>query len=82
VGLAADQIGNESLLRNIIKLTALCWTRSIYRYPPLANLIWQSWQTTLPANICVTKPINIPKDWQKHSDIADESYIYFAPHKY
>jgi hypothetical protein len=72
VGLAADQIGNESLLRNIIKLTALCWTRSIYRYPPLANLIWQSWQTTLPANICVTKPINIPKDWQKHSDIADE----------
>jgi len=72
VGLTADQIGNESLLRNIIKLTAPCWTRSIYRYPPLANLIWQSWQATLPADIHVTKPINIPKDWQKHSDIADE----------
>ena len=63
VGLTADQIGNETLLRNIIKLTAPCWTHSIHRYPPLANHIWQSWRATLPADVRVTKPINIPKDW-------------------
>ncbi len=30
IGLKAEQIGNESLLRNIIKLVAPCWTRCIY----------------------------------------------------
>jgi len=31
--LGAEQIGEESLLRNILKITVPCWTRCIYRYP-------------------------------------------------
>jgi hypothetical protein len=34
IGTRTEQIGDESLLRNIVKLTAPCWTRCIYRYPP------------------------------------------------
>ena len=35
IGLSAEQLGDESLLRNIVKMTATCWTRALYRYPPL-----------------------------------------------
>jgi len=41
IGLKPEQIGNESLLRTIVKLVAPCWTRCIYRYPALAKLIWR-----------------------------------------
>ncbi len=42
--LNTDQIGDETLLRNILKLTAPCWTRCVYRFPPLANQIWTCWR--------------------------------------
>jgi len=28
--ISADQIGEESILRNSMKMTATCWTRCIY----------------------------------------------------
>ncbi len=71
-GLKAEQIGNESLLRTIVKLTAPCWTRCMYRYPPLANLIWKHWQDKIPIDIKANTPANIPRGWQKIHTIADE----------
>jgi hypothetical protein len=38
--LTANQIGDETILRNIVKMTAPCWTRCLYRYPPLVNQTW------------------------------------------
>ena len=61
IGLTAEQIGNESLLRDIIKMTAICWTRCIYRYPPLANAIWQLWRASLSIELQQNQPENIPK---------------------
>jgi hypothetical protein len=72
IGLKAEQIGNESLLRNIVKLKAPCWTRCIYRYPPLAHLIWKHWQIKLPIDIKANTPTNISRGWQKIPTIADE----------
>ena len=72
IGLRADQIGNESMIRNIVKQTAMCWTRSIYRDPSMANKIWKKWTLTLPDDIRATHPATIPKDWQKHPWIAED----------
>jgi hypothetical protein len=71
-GLTANQIGNESLHCNIIKMTAPCWTQSIYRYPPLANHIWQSCRAKLPIEERGNISINIPKVWKKIPDIAND----------
>jgi len=64
--LSADQIGDESILRSIIKMTAPCWTRCLYHYPPLANQIWQRWQDFQKDRAHYqTLPINVPKKSQK-----------------
>jgi len=54
-----------------VKLTAPCWTRCIYRYPPLANQIWINWRASLPENIKASTPINIPRGWNKYPHIAN-----------
>lgn len=42
-GLRADLIGDESLLRNIMKQTAPCWTRCLYRHPPMVKQVYDQW---------------------------------------
>jgi len=42
--LSFNQIGDESLLRNLMKMTTPCWTRCIYRYPHLVNQTWKHWR--------------------------------------
>jgi hypothetical protein len=71
--LKSEQIGEESILMNIMKLTAPCSTRCIYRYPPLANQIWTQWRKTQQntpyyGNI----PKTLPKDWRKNEDICKD----------
>jgi len=66
IGLRAEHIGNESLLRTIIQLVAPCWTRCIYRFPPLANLIWKSWYRNLPPDLQATTSSELPRGWQKN----------------
>jgi hypothetical protein len=70
--LSAAQIGEESLLRNLMKMTAPCWTRSIYRYPPLATQIWHYWQT-FEQNESTTEssPSTLPKSWKNKPVIND-----------
>jgi hypothetical protein len=70
-GLKTEQIGHESLLQNILKQTAPCWTRCIYHYPPLTALIWKRWRSSLPEENMTNVPINLPKGWQNNSHIAD-----------
>jgi hypothetical protein len=55
-----------------VKLTAPCWTRCIYRYPPLANQIWINWRASLPGNIKASTSINIPRGWNKIPHIAND----------
>jgi hypothetical protein len=38
----------------------------MYHYPPLVNLIWNQWRTSLPEGERIGTPITIPKQWQKH----------------
>jgi hypothetical protein len=71
-GLYAKQIGDESLLRNIAKQTAPCWMRSIYRYPPFANQIWQYWRAKLPQEAKINTPVDISKGRQKMTHVSDE----------
>jgi hypothetical protein len=71
-GITPDQIGRESLLRNIIKQTAPCWTRIIYRFPPLAKQIWQVWRSYQPLEDQEEFPVNLPKDWQKMPILAEK----------
>lgn len=66
------QIGNESLLRNIVKQIAPCWTRNIYRYPPLESLIWTHWRNNQPDDIMMSTPETIPKRFAKIVTIADD----------
>ena len=63
IGLSAEQLGDESLLRNIVKMTATCWTRALYRYPPLVAQAWDCWYHHLTpeeqAEVPSTLPIKI-----------------------
>jgi len=70
-GIKAEFIGNESMARNIIKGTAPCPTRAIYRQPSVANLIWRQWYNTLSMSAKATTSINLPHGWQKIPSIAD-----------
>jgi len=72
IGIDTEQIGDKSLLRSIVKQTAPCWRRSIYRYPPLANQIWHYWRAKLPQETRTSTPVNIPKRWQKITHTSDE----------
>jgi len=58
-GLKCQQIGDKSLLQNIVKYTAPCWTRCIYRYPPLVNLIWNQWNVEI-------RQLQFQKSGKKH----------------
>jgi hypothetical protein len=70
--LSADQIGDESILRSLLKMTAPCHTRCLYRYPPLANQIWNRWRDTQKEKCFYDRlSINVPKDWQKRPIICD-----------
>jgi hypothetical protein len=71
IGLNAQQLGDESMLRNIAKMTATCWTRCIYRYPPLASQTWDYWYSQLAADLQRALPVSLPKDWRKQSLLAD-----------
>ena len=71
VGLNAQQLGDESLLRNIIKMTAPCWTRCLYRYPPLGAQAWESWFCCLPPEEQEYFPSTLPKDWKKDKFFSD-----------
>jgi len=72
IGLKPEQIGNESLLRNVVKQVAPSWTRCIYRYPSLANHIWKQWRTNLEESLKEDKPENIPRGWEKIPAIAND----------
>jgi hypothetical protein len=62
--LSTDEIGNETLQQNILRLTTPCWTRCIYRYPPLANQSWTCWRNLeLNESIIDTLPTNLPRKW-------------------
>jgi hypothetical protein len=63
--LLTSHIGDDTLLQSHVKMTATCWTRCVYRYPPLANQIWQSWRTLGQNEANISNiPVNIPKDWK------------------
>ena len=70
-GIRPDQFGDETILRNIIKGTAPCWTRSLYKHPPLANLAWKHWRSLQSSEIQETSPVNVPKNWKKDKIISD-----------
>ena len=71
--LSTSQIGDESILRNLMKMTAMCWTRSVYRNPQLANHIWSFWRHSAHnAQIIDTLPVTIPKNWKKNPYICDD----------
>jgi hypothetical protein len=59
------------MTRNIIKGTAPCPTRAIYRHPSVANLIWRQWYNTLATSAQATVSINLPHGWQKLPSIAN-----------
>jgi len=64
-GLRADLIGDESLLRNIMKQTAACWTRSLYRYPPLVQQVYDQWWSEQSAEFKRNNP------HKKHLDLKN-----------
>jgi len=70
-GLKAEQIGNESLLWNIIKGTAPCWTQAIYQYPLLIDQIWKRWRAKSCETERASTPTKIPKNWRNIPQIAD-----------
>jgi hypothetical protein len=70
-GINANFIGNESMVRNVVKGTAPCLTRSIYCYPSLATLIWKQWYNTLSTSARATTSVTLPQGWQKIPSIAD-----------
>jgi hypothetical protein len=41
--LHTDLIGDDTLYRKMVKMTALCWTRCGYRFPPLIQQIWKEY---------------------------------------
>jgi len=72
--LQPDQIGKESLLRSIVKQTATCWTRAIYRFPPLAKQIWKIWRSYQSEEDQNDFPVTLPKDWQKKANPRRENH--------
>ena len=71
IGLNAQQIGDESLLRNIVKMTAPSWTRWLYRYPHLAAQAWDSWYHSLTDEEQANVPSKLPRDWRKDNWAAN-----------
>ena len=71
IGLNAQQIGDESMLRNIVKMRALCWTRFLYRYPLFVAKAWESWHYSLTPDEQANVPATLPKDWRKDKWASD-----------
>jgi len=71
IGLNLEQIGNESLMHNVAKQTAPCWTRYTYRHPPTVNCIWKIWWSNLSSEEQENTPKDIPGGWQKIPTIAN-----------
>jgi len=70
--LITNQIGDESLLRNLIKMTAPCWTWCLSRYPLLVNQTWKYWRfLMLDKNDDESIPYSAPKNWKKDALIRD-----------
>jgi hypothetical protein len=70
--ICAEQIGEETLLQSIMKMTAPCWTRCIYRYPPLAHQAWIYWEKLRKdenENYTDELPNDLPKNWRKYPNI-------------
>jgi hypothetical protein len=63
--LNSDHIGEETIYRNLVKMTAMCWTRSTYLDANLIQLLWQHWRNS-PQNVSIIDliPNNIPKRWK------------------
>ena len=70
-GLKINLLGQESLLRNIIKMSALCWSRCIYRHPPFAEAIWKHWKSNLTEHSQQTTQDRFPPKWQNIPHIAN-----------
>jgi len=68
--LCTEQIGDDTLYRNQVKMTALCWTRRGYQSSTLVHQIWKHWQS-LPQNINLVEniPTTLPKDWRNLPNI-------------
>jgi hypothetical protein len=69
IAIQMDQIGLDSLHRNILKMSAPCWTRCIYKHPQFANQIWKVWKANLLIHRQEHLTDNIPPGWQKNSHI-------------
>ncbi len=70
--LREEQIGDKSILRNIMKMTAPCWTQSLYRYPPLIKQMWLHWKksnqvSSNDSNVTTS----LPKNWKDNQVIRD-----------
>jgi hypothetical protein len=59
------------MLQNIVKMTATCWTRCIYCYPPLASQTWDYWYSQLSEGLQRDLPVTLPKDWRKQPLLAN-----------
>jgi hypothetical protein len=70
-GLSMDKLGYESLYRNIAKMSALSWTRCLYRQPSLAEQIWIHWGAHLQVNNPALIATTLPAKWQKNAYIAN-----------
>jgi hypothetical protein len=73
--ICAERIGEETLLQSIMKMTAPCWTRCIYRYPPLAHQAWIYWEKLRKdenENYTDELPNDLPKNWRKYPNICKD----------
>jgi hypothetical protein len=70
--LNADQIGDQSLLQNLIKITAPCWTHCMNQYPPLANQAWKQWRSSEQNETNMDNiPLTLPKGWRTNPMICN-----------
>ena len=70
--LSSDYIRDESLYNGLIKMTATCWTRSIYLNSTLADQTWKHWKYNLQnQTLAVNTPDTIPKGWKKNPMICN-----------
>jgi hypothetical protein len=77
--ISADQIEEESVLRNIMKMTVTCWTHCIYRYPPLTHQAWSYWRELHNEKLILDSLLmSLHKNW-KSNDFISNSIIKACP---
>jgi hypothetical protein len=65
-------IRDESIYRDITKMTAMCWTRCNYLNPTLADQTWKYWRCNLQDEILQRNTTDtIPKGWKKNPMICN-----------